>query len=417
MNIALFEDHGVEGLYPLTWVRAPFELRCGRDLLIDKIRAHVGRGIVRLWLRPWIHTVVSDRLRLEEPNAAQDWCLLNARAMVTGDVEPPRPGVVWRHNGDVVAAGVRAADLPGLTAEFFQQRDAVDEWAAHFRTEELPENVRLLHYPWELSLWNQVELERQLAAVGEIGRRGLIYPGAHLIQPEQICVQPGAKVKPGVVLDAEEGPIYIDRDALIQPNAVLEGPCCVGVGTIIRPGSLIRPGTSIGPVCKVGGEVEASIIQGHTNKQHDGFIGHSFVAEWVNLGADTITSDLKNTYGTIRVNINGVGVESGQHFIGSIIGDHAKTGIGTMLPTGGVIGVAANVFAQQAVPKFVPSFAWLTDSGMTPCRVEKVLDIARIVMERRDVALSDPEAQLLRKTAELARQIEAAGWNGNHKSA
>jgi len=141
------------------------------------------------------------------------------------------------------------------------------------------------------------------------------------------------------------------------------------------------------------------------------------VAEWVNLGADTITSDLKNTYGTIRVNINGVGVESGQHFIGSIIGDHAKTGIGTMLPTGGVIGVAANVFAQQAVPKFVPSFAWLTDSGMTPCRVEKVLDIARIVMERRDVALSDPEAQLLRKTAELARQIEAAGWNGNHKSA
>jgi len=146
-----------------------------------------------------------------------------------------------------VAAGVRAADLPGLTAEFFQQRDAVDEWAAHFRTEELPENVRLRHYPWELSLWNQVELERQLAAVGEIGRRGLLYPGAHLIQPEQICVQPGAKVKPGVVLDAEEGPIYIDRDALIQPNAVLEGPCCVGVGTIIRPGSLIRPGTSIGP--------------------------------------------------------------------------------------------------------------------------------------------------------------------------
>lgn len=410
MNIALFEDHGVERLYPLTWVRAPFELRCGRDLLVDKLRTHLGPRIVRLVLRPWVQPVVGERVRLDDADNAQDWCFLNARAMVTGNVSLPRVGVVWRQDGDVVAVGVRAADVASLTAEFFQQRDAVDEWAAQWRTEELPESVRLLKYPWEPSLLNHDELVRQLADAGTIGRRGLIYPGAHLVQPEQICVQTGAKVKPGVVLDAEEGPIYIDRDALIQPNAVLEGPCYIGAGTIIRPGSLIRPGTSIGPVCKVGGEVEASIIQGHTNKQHDGFIGHSFVAEWVNLGADTITSDLKNTYGTIRVNINGVGVESGQHFIGAIVGDHAKTGIGTMLPTGSLIGIAANVFAQQAVPKFVPSFAWLTDSGMTPCRVEKVLDIARIVMERRDVALSDDVAQLLRKTAELARQVEAAGW-------
>ena len=147
------------------------------------------------------------------------------------------------------------------------------------------------------------------------------------------------------------------------------------------------------------------------NKQHDGFLGHSFVAEWVNLGADTITSDLKNTYGTIRVFINGVGVESGQHFVGATIGDHSKTGIGTILPTGCVIGVASNVFTQTTTPKFVPSFAWLTDAGMTSYRLEKAVHIARVVMMRRDAHLSEAEVQLLRRTAEAACEIEAAGWH------
>src|SRR5262249_54025468 len=159
-----------------------------------------------------------------------------------------------------------------------------------------------------------------------------------LVNEHAIHVAAGATIKPGVVLDADHGPIHIDRDALIEPNAVLQGPCYIGPGSIIRPGAAIRENTTIGPVCKVGGEVEASIFQGYANKQHDGFLGHSFVSPWANLGADTVTSDLKNTYGTIRVHLNGVGVESGQQFIGSIIGDHAKTGIGTILPTGCVLG-------------------------------------------------------------------------------
>jgi UDP-N-acetylglucosamine diphosphorylase/glucosamine-1-phosphate N-acetyltransferase len=230
------------------------------------------------------------------------------------------------------------------------------------------------------------------------------------VQPGQIHIAPGARVKPGVVLDAEEGPIHIDRDALVQPNVVLEGPCYIGPGSIVRPGAAIRGGTTIGPVCKVGGEIEASIIHGYTNKQHHGFLGHSYVAEWVNLGADTVTSDLKNTYGTIRVFINGVGVETGEHLIGSIIGDHSKTGIGTILPTGCVIGVAASVFTQRPLPKFIPSFAWLTDEGMTSYRVEKAVQIARTVMLRRDVCLSDEERQLLEQVAQVARQIESAGW-------
>jgi UDP-N-acetylglucosamine diphosphorylase/glucosamine-1-phosphate N-acetyltransferase len=217
-------------------------------------------------------------------------------------------------------------------------------------------------------------------------------------------------VKPGVVLDAEEGPIHIERGAVIEPNAVLMGPCFIGPGSIVRPGATLRGGVTIGPVCKVGGEIECSVFQGRANKQHDGFLGHSFVGEWVNLGADTVTSDLKNTYGAIRVHVNGVGAETGQHFVGSFIGDHAKTGIGSILPTGCVIGVAANVFTQKRIPKFVPSFAWLTDEGLTEYQVDKAIRIARTVMARRDTHLSHAEAALLADVARRAREVERAGW-------
>jgi hypothetical protein len=134
------------------------------------------------------------------------------------------------------------------------------------------------------------------------------------------------------------------------------------------------------------------------------------------LGAGTVNSDLKNTYGTIRVALNGKPVETGQRFVGATIGDHAKTGIGTCLPTGAVIGVAANVFTRAPVPKFVPSFAWLTDEGLATYRPDKAVEIARTVMARRKVTLSPAEAALLAGVPSRARTVEAAGWNRRARS-
>ncbi len=408
MNIALFEDDGYARLLPLTWLRACYELRCGCDRLIDKVRRHGGPHVARVFLRAWLREVCAARLTLDpvEPNAP--WCLLNARVLLTSPVEFPPPGQAWTHNGALVAAGVTIDELEHLSAEFFQNPEALEEWLAARRTSTAPEPVQLVTYPWHLILANEAELRRQCR--NGPGQLGQVYAGAHLLQPGQIHLGRNARVKPGAVLDAENGPVWIGDDALIEPNAVLQGPCFIGPASIVRPGAAIRPGTSIGPVCRVGGELEGSIIHGHSNKQHDGFLGHSYVGEWVNLGADTVTSDLKNTYGTIRVSLSGVPVESGQHFVGSIIGDHSKTGIGTILPTGGVIGVAANVFTQGAVPKFVPSFGWLTDDGLTAYRVDKALQIARTVMGRRDVELTAAEEQLLHHVAAAARATEAAGW-------
>lgn len=409
MNIGYFEDSGYRDLLPLTWLRSCFELRCGRDTLLDKVRAHVDGRIVKLWSRESLRPVLAERYACADPDSAESYVLLNTRALITGSVELPRAGVAWRLHGDLVAAGVRPEDFDGCEAELFDSRERLDEWVARrFKFEEAPECVRLIQHPWDLILANEAELERQFQPGGK--HAGEVHPAAHLIQPECINLARGARVKPGAVLDTEQGPIHLAPNVLIEPNAVIQGPVYIGPHSVIRPGAVIRSGTSIGPVCKVGGEVEGTIIHGYSNKQHDGFLGHSYLAQWVNLGADTITSDLKNTYGTIRVFINGVGVETGQHFVGSIIGDHSKTGIGTILPTGCVIGAAANIFTQGPVPKFVPSFSWLTDAGMTAYRVDKAVQIARTVMNRRDVELSDPERALLERVAAEARTVEDAGW-------
>lgn len=411
MNIGLFEDSGCQNLLPMTWLRACFELRCGRDRLIDKLRTHWGPHIARFWVREPLRDVVAERVELDPQTPDGQWLLVNSRVLLTGPAAPPASGVAWMRNGTLVAAGALAADVENLTERFFCDDEAVHAWllARGFRFESRPDTVTLIDHPWDLPLANADEIRRQCAGSGGV-HGGKIHPGAHLLNPAEIHIAPGAVIKPGVVLDAEQGPIHIDTAAEIQANAVIMGPAYIGPRSIVRPGAVLRGGVTIGPVCKVGGEIETSIFQGYSNKQSYGFVGHSLIGEWVNLGAGTVTSNLKNTYGAIRVYINGVGVESGQHFIGSIIGDHSKTGIGTILPTGCVVGIASNVFRQSAVPRFVPSFAWLTEAEMTNYRVEKALNIARIVMARRDVHLSDAEAALLKSAADQAGQVEAAGW-------
>ncbi len=404
MNIGLFEDAGWKNLLPLVWLRPAHELLCGRDRLIDKIRRHCGESICRYWTRPMLRSVAIEH----EPPSSVDpmlpWWLINSRAMVTADLLPPPPGVVWKRGGVLLAAGVSAAQVSRLTPEFFLDQSRVEAWADTMSAEPAPDGIREICYAWDLISGNAAELRRQCREGGK--HDGVVYSGVHFLSHKDICIASGAVIKSGVVLDAEHGPIHIDRGAVIHPTAVVEGPAYIGPKSIVRAGSAIREGTSIGAVCKVGGEIEGSIIAGPSNKQHDGFLGHSYLGAWVNLGAGTTTSDLKNTYGAIRVSLNGANVETGQRFLGAIIGDHAKTAIGTLLPTGCIIGTAANVMARGTAPRFIPSFSWMGEQRIEPYRVEKVIQIAETVMGRRDVAMTEAERALLKDAAAEAAQIE-----------
>jgi UDP-N-acetylglucosamine diphosphorylase/glucosamine-1-phosphate N-acetyltransferase len=173
-------------------------------------------------------------------------------------------------------------------------------------------------------------------------------------------------------------------------------------------GALLYGETTVGPMCKVGGEVGETIFQGYANKQHDGFLGHSYVGEWVNLGAGTNTSDLKNNYSTVRVPIGGKLVDSGGVFAGLYIGDHAKSGIGTTFNTGTVVGVCSNVYGAGYPPKYIPSFAWGGGSKFAEHELAAALETARRAMERRGKAFGARESTILKDVFELTRTERAS---------
>jgi hypothetical protein len=209
----------------------------------------------------------------------------------------------------------------------------------------------------------------------------------HCEHPEQIWLAPGVRVSPTAVLDASSGPIVLDRNVEVMPHSYLIGPLYVGPGSLVKAGSCLGGDTSIGAVCKVAGEVAETTMFDFSNKQHDGFLGHSVIGSWVNLGAGTTNSDLKNNYGSIRVDLGFGQEETGRQFLGLLMGDHSKTAIGTLINTGSCIGFSCNVFAAGFPPKYLPNFSWGAGDGAT-YTVAKAMQTARIVMKRRGCAFT-----------------------------
>ena len=216
-------------------------------------------------------------------------------------------------------------------------------------------------------------------------------PGSVVIGDPGDVVILGAAVEPGVTFDVRGGVVVIEQNAYVKSGTRLEGPMYVGPGSEILGGSI--HGSVIGPRCKVRGEVSDSVFLGYGNKGHDGFLGHSVVGRWVNLGAGTTTSNLKNTYGPIRLTIGNDDIETGRQFLGTLFGDHAKTAIGTMMSTGATVGAGANVFGFTSAPKYVPAFAW----GDTGAKMQRdgFLKVAERVMPRRQVEVTDDVRSML----------------------
>jgi UDP-N-acetylglucosamine diphosphorylase/glucosamine-1-phosphate N-acetyltransferase len=205
----------------------------------------------------------------------------------------------------------------------------------------------------------------------------------------------GAVVEPGVVFDVRHGAVVLEAGVEVRHGTRLEGPLFAGARAKLL-GGFIRASV-IGPDCRVHGEVSASVFLGYANKSHDGFIGHSVVGHWVNLGALTTTSNLKNTYGPVRLEVAGNTIDTGRQNIGTLFGDHAKTAIGTMLATGTVIGSGANVFGTTTPPKHVPAFAW-GSTGSERLTADGFLKIAERVLPRRGVELTPERRRSLSLT-------------------
>lgn len=413
-RFVIFEDEGFRNLLPLVYWRCCWDLRAGYHSLLDRILVRTGSAEVSFFCRAILRDVAAERLGRPVNVVPDDdrMMFLNGRLLLTSAIPAPvgdhPPAVQWLDN-ELVAVWADRPLAARLTPEVLLDPKATRQALAGVPQRILLESPRLIRYPWDLVHANTAMLELDWKTAGKPARlAGRICEGAHLLERAGIHIGERSTIKPGVVLDAENGPIFIGDGVTVSPNVSIEGPCYIGDGSLVQPGAVLRDAMSVGRRCKVGGELESSIIHGFSNKQHDGFLGHAYIAEWVNLAADTVNSDLKNTYGQVRVPINGIEVDSGQMFVGLTMGDHSKTGIGQMFPTGAVVSFGSNVATCEFAPKFVPAFAWLTAGGWTTYDSDRCLEIARRVMARRQVAMTAAEERLFRTLPAYAESIEYA---------
>jgi UDP-N-acetylglucosamine diphosphorylase / glucose-1-phosphate thymidylyltransferase / UDP-N-acetylgalactosamine diphosphorylase / glucosamine-1-phosphate N-acetyltransferase / galactosamine-1-phosphate N-acetyltransferase len=394
--LLLYENPRWERLSPVADLLPVPGLRFGASTLGSRWVAALGLPLLAVEARAGALAAWREPLPLcgERPAPGDEVLVVDAAALPGGwlaSLVEPAAASLFVADGEPVAARLSFRELAGcLTAgAAFESR---------LRGLGLPESAigaDVLRWPWDLVGRNVAALESDLAP-----RRGAIEgdvdANAALIERGRIIIGPGARVDPFAVLDARGGPILLGRDALVQAHSLIEGPCVIGAGTQVLGGVVRR--SSVGPQCRVAGEVEETIWQGWANKRHHGFLGHSLVGEWVNLGALTTTSDLKNNYGPVRLWAGGQERESGTNKMGSVLGAHVKTGIGTLLPTGCSIGVAANLFGGgRFAPKRLPAFAWWDGRRTVEHRLEPCLATAAVVVGRRGLELGEAERTALRE--------------------
>lgn len=391
MRICIYEDSQSAWLEPLALTRPSFALWCGAERLFERHVRLFAPLDVGYWLRP----ALTDLWKLEEPldpvnddewarEATTVW--LNGRWLASPDASidasTPHIGVM----NDKIAYAV----LPRGEAPI---GDEIDDWLGAWQSRLPSRSVSgaMLDYLWDIVDHNSYALKRDGAWFRAANHKRSGLPHIAITGPaEQFIVSEGATIEPFVVADTTNGPVMIDRDAVVQSFSRLEGPCYIGKESWVVGGK-IRAGTTIGPCSRVGGEVEASIIQGYSNKYHDGFLGHSYVGEWVNLAAATQTSDLRNDYDLVSVTVNGERIPTGKSKVGSFIGDHSKTGLSALLNTGSVIGAFTNVLPTGSLlPQVIPSFCSTQRGELRELwDLRKVFAIASRVMQRRGKSLTE----------------------------
>ncbi|MCO6437072.1 MAG: hypothetical protein J5J06_08290 [Phycisphaerae bacterium] len=403
-ELILFEDHGWKQLLPLTYWRSLFELRVGRKIILDRTAQQLGQAVAGIWCRPWMANVARQRCGAPANSPASGGTILvNARWLFDGTGSLPQPPCVGMVDGEIAVVSCDEALASRLSAETLLDPGTSGEALAKVPRVSL--QGQMIRFPWDLirDVGRLIEGDWH---EGDALIDGEVDP-ASMDNPARLHVGQRSHVHRTAVLDSTGGPIYLSHDVHVGALAVLQGPLYVGPGTRVHPRAYLHGGNAIGPVCRIAGEVHGCVIDGYSNKQHEGFLGHSYVGSWVNLGAGCTNSDLKNTYGSVRVRLPIGEADTGETFLGSIIGDHAKVGINASLPTGCVIGMAACVATTRLVPSFVPSFGWLAEEGLRAGDVEKLLDVATRVMARRDVDMTDEEVEYFLELGRRCRELES----------
>ena len=410
--VIVFEDQHVDDLYPMSLTRPVSDLRCGILSLSHKAGLVLGaapRYHVRDYLAPLTKGAVTSYGDLLKDGGTA--LLVNGRALLN-----PGTARAIEHGARAayVAGGTVAAAVIG-SEDAGRFDDAIGCPLDTALFSDLPAReieAAFIGHPWDLVSSNGAQIESDWGLLGLSGIASDIPDGVWLVNEALISIGKGVKLAPGVVLDASGGPIHIADGVTIMANSSLMGPLHIGEGTVIKMGARIYGETSIGPACRIGGEVAETIIHGYSNKQHDGFLGHSYLGEWVNLGAGTDTSDLKNNYSTVKVRVHDETVDTGEMFVGLYMGDHSKCGIGTTFNTGTVAGACCNIFGAGYPPKFIPSFTWGGGAGFEEYDPARALETAARAMRRRGVDPGPEVEAVLKRVYEITSDSREAFIKG-----
>ncbi len=387
-SLCVFEDDSYQNFLPLVYNRPVYELRFGIYSFLERFALQYPDTEVDLFCREYLKDLTAENYihSVNKIISNDNGCLfINGRLLMSTPIAISGHEEIGISDNTIVYARLNQTNALPITPENFLDKNFISELRNKFKVKVKSVNARLIQYPWELIKINKEQITSDFTLhVKYEPIREADYKGVHLIHDSQIYIGKNTIIKPGCVLDAENGPIYIGSNVEIFSNSVIEGPAFIDDNVVIQALSRIHAGSNIGKVCKVGGEITNSIIQGYTNKQHDGFLGDSYIGAWVNLGAGTVNSNLTNLYGSIKVQLINKVIDTGQTFLGIIMGDHTKTAINTKFTTGSIIGFACNILKTSTPPKFTPSFSWYSDNVTRAYNIKRELQVAKRMMDRRN---------------------------------
>jgi len=387
-NIIFFDSEEHNTLLPLTYTRPVSALRVGITTIEEKWKKIFGLDFSHL-TQPYLQKKFA--LNLSSDNLFILGGLLPSDDVISAISELKQNQTLVK-NGRILAA--RSESLKVLHS--------------NEQTVQFLGITNLITRPWDIFKANGTEISEDLKRLKPAANNAPEH--TMTIGPkDQLFIHPSAKVY-AASLNTTDGPIYLGENTEIMEGANIRGPFALCSNSTVKMGAKIYGATTIGPYSKVGGEIGNSVILGYSNKGHDGYIGNSLLGHWCNLGADTNSSNLKNNYSEIRVwdYVTHAAINSGETFCGLIMGDHSKTGINTMLNTGTVVGVGANVYGASFPPKFIPSFSWGTKNDFSEYNLNKFLQTAEQVMLRRKIEIDEIETDLLKEVFSLSAKFRVS---------
>jgi len=426
MMVGIFEDHKIRNFYPLTLLRPIYDLRVGIKTNRERIVKSFEHDVVCVYMREYLKDLYNLKYGSEEEEYLinkegeldSETILINGRLVLNKKTREnlkkfiEKDNIIVLSGGDIVLIKITesvARKIENFLLKPLDEKKVKELKKIIVNHVEIPrKSIAMPEYLWDMVNMNADLIREDLEEryVGKEWRAKYVDERVAILGEERLVyLDEGVEVEPYVVFNTKSGPIYVGKDTRIQAGARIEGPTYIGQKSIVVGGAQIREGSNLGDVCRAGGELEETIVLGYTNKYHLGFIGHSYIGEWVNIGAATNNSDLKDTYGTVRVTIRGRRIDTGILKVGCFIGDMVKTSIGVQIYTGKNIGVSSHL--HGIVYEDVPSFTIYAKSlGVEPVELilESAIETQRRMMSRRGLTLTREEIEVIRKVYEMTME-------------